>query len=126
MPRGYGTKLRGRVIAAFIEEGLSARAAGERFGIGPATSVRWVRHWRETGEVEAPPRKARTSKLDPHREWLIAQRLADPDARLVDLAARLEAEHGLVADKSALSRLFARCGVTFKEEEPVRRGAEAR
>ncbi|WP_148235303.1 helix-turn-helix domain-containing protein [Parvularcula bermudensis] len=120
MPRGYGTKLRGRVIAAHADEGLSARAAGRRFGIGVATAVCWVRHWRETGQVEAPARKPRPSKLDPHRDWLVAQRLAEPDERLVDLAARLEAEHGVHTDKSALSRFFARCGVTFKKEEPVR------
>jgi transposase len=120
VPRGYGTKLRGRVIAAHVEEGLSARAAGRRFGIGAATAVCWVRHWRETGRVEAPARKTRSSKLDPHRDWLVAQRLADPDGRLVDLAARLQAEHGVRTDKSALSRFFARCGVTFKKEEPVR------
>lgn len=120
MPRSDGAKLRGRVIAAHAEEGLSARAAGERHGIGVATAIRWVRHWRETGQVEAPPRKARSSKLDPHREWLIAQRLADPEARLVDLAARLEAARGVRTQKSALSVFFARAGVTFKKEEPVR------
>lgn len=120
MPRGYGTKLRGHVIAAYSEEGLSARAAGRRFGIGPATAVCWVRHWRETGQIEAPARKARSSKLDPHRDWLVAQRLEDPDGRLVDLAVRLEAEHGVHTDKSALSRFFARCGVTFKKEKSVR------
>lgn len=125
MPRGYGTKLRGRVIAAHAQEGLSARAAGKRHGIGVATAIRWVRHWRETGTAEAPARKARASKLDPHRDWLVETRLAEPDLRLVDLAARLEAEHGVRADKSELSRFFARYGVTFKKEEPVRRGAEA-
>ena len=126
MPRGYGAKLRGRVIAACAEEGLSARAAGARHGIGVATAIRWVRRWRETGEVEGAPRRARASKLDAHRDWLIAQRLADPDARLVDLAAQLEAEHGVRTDQPALSRYFARHGVTFKKEELVRRGAEAR
>ena len=112
MARGYGTKLRGRVIVAHAEEGLSARAAGEWFGIGVATAIRWVRHWRDTGEVEGPPRKARASKLDPHRDWLIKTRLAEPDLRLLDLAARLEAEHGVRTQKSALSVFFARCGVT--------------
>lgn len=125
MPRGYGPKLRGRVIAAHADGGLSARAAGERHGIGVATAIRWVRHWRETGNVDGPPRKARASKLDPHLDWLIEARLAEPDLRLLDLAARLEAERGVRTDQPALSRFFARCGVTFKKEEPVRRGAEA-
>jgi len=50
MPRGYGAKLRGRVIDA-VREGSSARQAGVRFNIGVATAIRWVAHWRETGEV---------------------------------------------------------------------------
>ena len=90
------------MISAHAEEGLSARAAGERFGIGPATAIRWVRYWRETREVQAPPRKARSSRLDPHRDWLIAWRLADPDARLVNLAVRFETEQSIGTDMSTL------------------------
>ena len=66
MGRAYLADLRGRVIGA-LEEGASARASAERFGIGVATSIRRGRRWRETG-VRAARRQGapRRSKLDAH------------------------------------------------------------
>lgn len=114
MPRGYGAKLRGRVIDA-VCEGISAREAGRRFNIGVATAVRWVAHWRATGEIDGPPRKGRRSRLDPHAEWLLAERRRDPEATLAALADRLKSEHDVKADPAMLSRFFARHGITFKK-----------
>jgi transposase len=48
MAKTYGEDLRGRVIAA-VDDGLSRRAAAERFKVGVATAIRWVRAWREDG-----------------------------------------------------------------------------
>ena len=52
MARTLSTDLRTRVIAA-VDGGLSRRAAVERFGIGVATAIRWVRTFRATGAVGA-------------------------------------------------------------------------
>ena len=115
MPRGYGEKLRRRLIETCVEEGLSARAAGRRFGIGVATAVRWMAHFRATGEIMDPPRKAPASPLAPHRDWLLRLRRDDPEMTLAVMANELEAEHGLRVTRSTLSRFFAREGVTFKK-----------
>jgi transposase len=48
MARAYGQDLRDRVIDA----GTSARAAAERFGVGVATAIVWVRRAR-AGERSA-------------------------------------------------------------------------
>ena len=42
MARPLSEDRRGRVIAA-VEAGSTRRAAAERFGIGVATAIRWVR-----------------------------------------------------------------------------------
>lgn len=115
MPRGYGEKLRARVIAAHVDEGLSARSAGRRFGIGVATAVRWVAHFKATGEVAGPPRKAPPSPLARHRDWLLRLRKDDPEMTLAAMANALEAARGLRVDRSTLCRFFAREGVTFKK-----------
>jgi transposase len=114
----YERRFRMKVIEA-VERGLSARAAGERFGIGVATSIRWVRRWRESGTLDDPPPRKRATVLDPHADWLIALREAERDLRLVDIAERLEAEHGVRTEKGALSRFYKQAGITFKKK-PVR------
>lgn len=105
MSYGYDASLRSRVIKAF-KEGSSARKAGERFDVGVATAVRWVRRWRETGSPMDPPRKSKVSPLDPYIDWLVALRKQEPNLRLVDVAERLHAEHGISVHKATLSRLF--------------------
>jgi len=114
MGYGYGPELRYRVVRAY-ERGLSARKAGERFEVPVATAVRWCRLWRQTGSPMDPPRRLRGSALDPHAQWLVALRRAEANLRLVDIAERLEAEHGVKTDKSALSRFFAKQRITFKK-----------
>lgn len=114
MGYGYEAALRARVIKA-VEKGSSARQAGERFDVGVATAIRWVRRWRETGSPMDPPRKSKGSPLDPYAGWLVDLRKQEPDLRLVDIAERLHAAHGIKAHKATLSRLFRRYGVTFKK-----------
>ena len=55
MAKTLSEDLRGRVVAA-VEAGASRRAAAERFGIGVATAIRWVRMFRATGTVSAFPK----------------------------------------------------------------------
>jgi len=98
-----------------VREGCSAREAGARFNIGVATAIRWVAHWRVTGEIEGPLRKARVSRLDAHSEWLVAERLADPDMTLDGLAERLEAERGVSIHPATLSKFFAAQAITVKK-----------
>ena len=55
MARTLSEDLRGRVIAA-VEAGATRRGAAERFGIGVATAIRWVRVFRTTGTSSAQPK----------------------------------------------------------------------
>jgi transposase len=80
-----------------------------------ATAIRWVAHWRATGEIEGPPRKSRVSRLDAHTDWLVTERLADPDMTLDVLAERLEAERGVPIHPATLSRFFAAQAITVKK-----------
>ena len=55
MGRTLSEDLRLRVIAA-VEAGLSRRAAAERFGVGIATAIRWMRAFKATGSTRAQPK----------------------------------------------------------------------
>ena len=85
-------------VAAFDGGAHSGPLCGHRFG-GPA------RQGRPSG----------SGKLGPYRDALIAKVKAEPDITMADLAAWLEAEHGVTADPSNLSKLLCKAGFSYKK-----------
>src|SRR5829696_5042571 len=75
MAQAYSQDLRDRVIDA----GTSARAAAERFGIGVATAIVWVRRAREGERTARRQGQPKRSKLDAHGDYLLALIEAEPD-----------------------------------------------
>ena len=55
MTKSLSEDLRSRVIAA-VDAGLSRRAAADRFGVGTASAIRWVREWRVPGLPARSPK----------------------------------------------------------------------
>lgn len=114
MAHGYDAALRNRVIKA-VQEGSSARKAGERFDVGVATAIRWVRRWRETGSPMGPPRQAKGSVLDPHRDFIHGLRKETPEISCQAIADRLAQKHGLNVHETTVWYFFKREGITFKK-----------
>ena len=114
MARAYSQDLRDRVIDAAFS-GTSARQAADRFGIGVATPIRWVRRARETGD-RTPGRQGqpRRSKLDPHRDYILGLVEAIPDMTISEMLERLAKERGVRASRATLWVFLDRCGLTFK------------
>jgi 2-methylcitrate dehydratase len=50
MTRAYSQDLRDRVIDAVIVEGMSRHGAAHRFGVSPASAIKWVQHYVEAIE----------------------------------------------------------------------------
>jgi transposase len=116
MSRAYSQDLRDRVIDAALKQRLSARAAAERFGIGVATAIVWVRRARETGSRAAKPRgQPRGSKLDAHREAILGWIDAKADITIAEIRERLSAEHDVTAGVGTVWEFLHRCGLTFKK-----------
>ena len=67
MARAYSQDLRDRVIDA----GTSARTAAERFGVGVATAIVWLRRARAGERSARRQGQPKRSKLDPHRACLV-------------------------------------------------------
>ena len=120
MARAYSQDLRDRVIDAALT-GLSARSAAERFGIGEATAILWVRRVRQTGEREARRQgQPRRSKLDPHRDYLLGLIEAAPDLTISELLELLWTGRGVKASRALLWIFLDRCGLTFKKRPRTR------
>jgi transposase len=115
MAKAYDRDLRVRVVAA-IEAGATGEAAAERFEIGKSTAGAWARLKRRTGDV-TPGRQGQPSrsKLDPHADFILALLEAEADITLAEIAARLEAEHGMRAALATVWGFLNRRGITFKK-----------
>jgi transposase len=116
--------LRERVLAAVLNEGMSARGAAARFGISESSAIKWVRRHHETGSV-AP------LKIGGHKPRLLAGDLRDwllertkTDFTLRGLVAEL-AERGVRVDYVQVWRFVHAEGLSFKKKRSSRRTAQA-
>ncbi|ACO79418.1 transposase of insertion sequence ISRm10-1, orfA protein [Azotobacter vinelandii CA] len=101
--------------------GLSARQAAERFDVGTATAIVWVRRFREGGELVARRQgKPRGLRLDPHADYLLGLLEQPPDLTLAELAATLERERGIRVSLAMVWTFLDRHDMTFKKR-PRRR-----
>ena len=122
MARAYSQDLRERVIDA----GTSAREAAERFGIGVATAIVWVRRAREGERSARKQGQPKRSKLDQHREFLLALIEAEPDITIAEMQERLRSEAGVTVSVGTVWTFLDRAGLTFKKRPPTRPSRSAR
>jgi transposase len=127
MGKPLSTDLRSRLTAA-VAGGLSRRAAAERFGVSPASAVRWVQAVNATGSVEAKPQGGdmRSRRIEAFRDVILDVVQAQKDISLVELAELLRAEHGASFAASTVWRFLDRHGMTFKKNRACSRAREAR
>ena len=118
MARALSDDLRSRVLPA-SSDGLSARQAAARFGVGVSTAIRWI------GRAKLGERSARAqgwrrgSRLDPHESFVVEMIEAQKDITLNEMVVRLANEVGLQIGRSALSLWLGRRGWTFKKRPPM-------
>ena len=116
MGKAISNDLRVRMVRG-IAAGKSRRAVAAQFEVAPSTAVRVQARYAATGSVE-PARQGRpkgSGKLGPYREAIVDKVKAQPDITMPDLAAWLEAQHGVTADPSNLSKLLCREGFSYKK-----------
>jgi transposase len=116
MARPLSEDLRKRVVRA-VDGGMSRRAAAERFGISPASAVRFAREWRESGSTRGKPQGGdqRSHRIEAYRDVILSAIEAKPDLTLVEIAAMLKSDRGASFAPSSIWRFLDRHGVTFKK-----------
>jgi transposase len=117
MAKPLSEDLRTRVVRA-VEDGMSRRAAAERFGISVASAVRFVKEWRQSGATKAKRQGGdqRSQRIEEHHEAIMGAIEAKPDMTLVELSEMLKAERGVSFAPSSIWRFLDRHGVTFKKK----------
>ena len=118
--------LRKRVVGA-VEAGSSRRAAAARFGVSVSSAIRWLRAWRERGDVRAKPQGGdrRSARIEAHGSFLLATVERQVDITLIELQALLR-ERGASFGIGTLWRFFDRRGISFKKNRARRRAGAAR
>jgi transposase len=106
--------MRRRVIG-FVEAGGSRREAAEQFDIGISSAIRWMQCFREDGTCEPMPRGGSTSPLEKYAQRILALNRERPDLTLDEIVLVLH-KRGIPGSRSALSRFFARHGITTKKK----------
>jgi transposase len=114
MPRSYSTDLRQRVIEA-VETGASRHEAAERFDVSVSSAVKWLQRWQASGSSAAKPRGGSVSPLEKRAARVLAVIAAHPDLTLIETVAEL-GRLRIRTSKSAVSRFFARHGITLKKK----------
>ena len=119
----YPGELRMRVID-FVEGGGSRRGAAEHFEISVSSAIRWVQRFREDGSCEAMPRGGSISPLEKYSRQILALISGQSDLTLDEIVSAMH-KRRIPGSRSALSRFFARHGITVKKK-PAGGRAQAR
>ena len=116
MGHSYSQDIRVRVASA-VSQGMSRRAAAERFAVSASSAIRWAdRAAREgTPAARKQGRPCGKGPLLEHLAFLVAAVEATPDMTMPELAGRLLSERGVRANPASLSRLLCRAGFTYKK-----------
>ena len=122
MAKPYSNDLRQRVARA-VASGDSCRAIAEQYEIAPSTVVKWSKRVRETGSA-APAKFGgyRTSLLEPHRDFVLAQLKEVPHLTLHRLKELLAAR-GVSVSHDTVWRFLRRQGRSFKKNRIRQRAA---
>ena len=113
----YPGELRIRVID-FVEAGGSRREAAEEFQVSASSAIRWVQRFREM------PRGGSSSPLEEYSQQILALVGEQRDLTLNEIVSALH-KRRIPGSRSALSRFFARHGLTSKKK-PAGGRAKAR
>ncbi|MBU2168954.1 MAG: IS630 family transposase [Alphaproteobacteria bacterium] len=115
MARALSDDLRSRVLKAWTD-GLSARQAAARFGVGISSAIRWIAR-AKIGELTPRAQGSRrVSSLDAHEAFIVGLIDERKDVTLNEMVARLADKQSVRISRSALSAWLRRHGWTFKKK----------
>ncbi len=126
MTKPLSNDLRVRLINA-VAQGMSCRAASERFGVAASTAVKLVRRWRDTGTSAPRPQGGdkRSDRIEAHAEEILGLIAKTVDITLSEIATHLEQVHGERFAPSTIWRFLDRRAQTFKKNRARQRAGAA-
>ncbi|OAE48271.1 transposase [Agrobacterium tumefaciens] len=114
MTRAFSDDLRSRVLAA-SRDGMSARSAAARFGIGISTAIAWIANARVGKLTPAKQGRRSGSRLDANEDFIIGMIEEEKDITLNEMVVRLREDRAVLMGRSALDVWLRKRGWTFKK-----------
>jgi transposase len=114
MGRALSGDLRSRVLKASAE-GMSARKAAARFGVGVSSAIRWIARARIGELAPRPQGRRRASRLDAHEAFIVDMIEERKDITLNEMVDQLLGEMSVKISRSALSAWLRGRGWTVKK-----------
>ncbi|MDP9788993.1 transposase [Agrobacterium tumefaciens] len=114
MTRAFSDDLRSRVLAA-SHDGMSARSAAAKFGIGISTAIAWITSARAGRLTPAKQGRRGGSRLDVHEDFIIGMIEEEKDITLNEMVLRLREDKAVSIGRSALDVWLRKHGWTFKK-----------
>ena len=112
--------LRTRVVDAVIG-GMSRRQAAVHFKVGTSSAIRWVARALTMGDIRPKPQGGdrRSAAIEAEADFIVSLLGTGGDATLAEMRSALAAKSHSFS-LSALSRFFARRGITLKKSPRTR------
>lgn len=117
--------LRRRVVDA-VNGRMSRRQAAAHFKVGVSSAIRWMAQALSTGDIKPKPQGGdrRSAAIEAQADSILSLLGPGGDATLAKMGAALVAK-GHSFSISALSRFFARRGITLNENPRMHRNRTA-
>lgn len=109
--------LRRRVVEAYLRGGSTYAEVAARFAVGEATVSRWLRRYRESGDVSPRPHGGGQPRLITSKQEKLVERLVreHPDWTEAEFAEELRRRHGIEASSVTVGRVIRRLGYSVKK-----------
>jgi transposase len=110
--------LRRRVVEAYLRGGCTYAEVAARFTVGEATVSRWLRRYRESGDVNPRPHGGGQPRLITGQQERLVERLVreHPDWTEAEFAEELSRRHGIEASAVTVGRVVRRLGYSVKKK----------
>jgi transposase len=118
----YSVDLRERIVEAVLERRLSLREAADTFRVGHATVERYLRRFRERGELTPRKPPGRPSRVDGEQLGVLKKQLeAHNELTLMEHCELWEKDTGMKLSFVTMHRLSKRLGISRKKRlsQPV-------
>lgn len=112
----YSEDLRKRVVVAVLERKMTIAEAAKTFQVGTATVERYLRRYRETGDLTPRTSPGRPSGLTEREDLLKQQLAARNDLRLEDRCQQWKQATGERISPATMSRWIKRVNLTRKKD----------
>lgn len=113
---GYSVDLRERIVEAVLERRFSIREAAQTFQVGHATVERYLRRFRERGELTACKPPGRPSRVDDEQLSALRKQLeAHDELTLLEHCELWEKDTGMKLSYVTMHRMNNRLDISRKK-----------